>query len=250
MKVYLAGFKTIEKHYTEPTKDIYLLSSFYEHRTGKHGDYVNQKNHILDSGAFSFFGGGKKIDWNEYVKKYCDFIKKTDQELFFELDIDKVTSLNHAEELRTKIEQSTGKQPIPVWRPSRGVDYWHKMCEEYNYVAISASGAYDSAWTRDKKAIPVIQKMLSIAKTNNCKVHGLGFTVMKLLPLMKFDSIDSTTWLNAAKFGELQWFANGIINKKQAAQEKKRTIKSKEKDMLKFNFNEWVKFQKYADANL
>jgi len=67
---------------------------------------------------------------------------------------------------------------------------------------------------------------------------------------LKFDSIDSTTWLNAAKFGELQWFANGIINKRQAAQENKKTIKSKEKEMLLFNFNEWVKFQKYAEQNL
>lgn len=34
MKIYLAGYKTIEKHYNQSTKDIYLLSSFWEQRTG------------------------------------------------------------------------------------------------------------------------------------------------------------------------------------------------------------------------
>jgi len=250
MKVYLAGFKTIEKKYTEPTKDIYLLSSFYEHRNGRYGNYILGDNHILDSGAFSFFGGGKKVDWDNYTLQYCKFIKDTKQKLFFELDIDKVTSLTHAEILRDKIEQSTGMQPIPVWRPSRGIEYWHKMCEEYNYVAISASGAYDSAWTRKKKFIPILQTMLSIARKNSTKVHGLGMTSMSLIQKLRFDSIDSTTWLNAAKFGEFQWFSNNIINKKQARQLKKKTIKNKEKEMLNHNFNEWVKFQKYADKNL
>jgi hypothetical protein len=249
MKVYLAGFKTLEKHYEKDISKVNILSSFFEHKNGKFGDYVYSENHILDSGAFSFFGG-KKVDWQNYTNKYCDFIKKTNQKLFFELDIDSLTSLKHAENLRTEIEQKTGKQPIVVWHPSRGIDYWYKMCEEYNYVAISASGAYQSKWTRTEKGISAMFKMLSIAKKNNTKVHGLGYTVMKNLSNLQFDSIDSTTWLNAGKFGELQWFENGKINKRQAIQENKKTIKSKQTEMLINNFEEWIKFQKYADENL
>ena len=52
MIIYLAGYKTIEKYYKETTNDIYLLSSFWEHKSGKYGDYVLQDKHILDSGAF------------------------------------------------------------------------------------------------------------------------------------------------------------------------------------------------------
>tara|TARA_R110001606_G_scaffold117492_2_gene246995 strand:- start:1421 stop:2170 length:750 start_codon:yes stop_codon:yes gene_type:complete len=249
MKVFLAGFKTLEKHYEKDIKDVNILSSFYEHKNGKFGDYVYSDNHILDSGAFSFFGG-KKVDWGQYTNNYCDFIKKTNQKLFFELDIDSLTSLEHCENLRSEIEQKTGKQPIVVWHPSRGIDYWQKMCEEYKYVAISASGAYQSKWTRTEKGILAMSKMLNIAKKNNTKVHGLGYTVMKNLPKLPFDSIDSTTWLNAGKFGEIQWFENGKIHKRQALQEKMRTIKSKQKKMLINNFEAWIKFQKYADANL
>ena len=249
MKIYLAGFKAIAKHYNKPTKDIYLLSSFWEHKGGNYAEYVTQENHILDSGAFSFFGG-KKVDWKDYTNKYCSFINETKQNLFFELDIDNLTSLKYAEGLRKRIEDKTGKQPIPVWRPSRGIDYWYKMCEEYNYISISASGAYDSSWTRTKNGVLAMRKMLHIAHKNSTKVHGLGYTVMKNLSILNFDSVDSTTWLNAGKFGELQWFANGIINKQQAAKIKMQTIKSKQIKMLINNFNQWVHFQKYAEHNL
>lgn len=249
MKVYLAGFKTIAKHYKKDTSKINILSSFFEHKTGNFGDYVYNDNHILDSGAFSFFGG-KKVDWKDYTKKYCEFIKKTNQSLFFELDIDSLTSLEYAENIRTEIEQKTGKQPIVVWHPSRGIDYWHKMCENYNYVAISASGAYQSRWTRTEKGVLVMKKMITIAKKNKTKVHGLGYTNIEKLKELKFDSVDSTSWLMASRFGEFHWFEKGVIKKTTPRELKRETIKSKQTEMLINNLNQWVKFQKYADKNL
>ena len=68
MIVYLAGFKTIEKIWNKPTDDIYLLSSFWEHKTGKFGKYVTQEKHILDSGAFSMLKGKTNIDFNKYTE--------------------------------------------------------------------------------------------------------------------------------------------------------------------------------------
>jgi hypothetical protein len=65
MIVYLAAFKSLEKHFNEPTKDIYLLSSFWEHKSGRFGDYVLQDRHILDSGAFSAI--------NDKTGKYKNF---------------------------------------------------------------------------------------------------------------------------------------------------------------------------------
>lgn len=244
MKIYLAAFKTIEKKWLDSTNDIYLLSSFYEHKTGKYGDYVKQKKHLLDSGAFSFFGG-KKTDWIEYADKYAEFINKTNQQLFFELDIDTIKGLSYAEMLRNRIEKQTNKQSIPVWRPSRGVNYWYRMCEEYNYVAISASGAYDSSWRRKKRSIHVFNKMIAIAKQYNTKVHGLGFTTISQLKKIPFYSVDSTTWLNAQKYGELHYYSNGDIKR---IRDNRRLKNSSQ--MQVNNFREWVKFQRYADKIL
>ena len=248
MKVYLAGFKTIEKVWGKPTEDIYLLSSFYEHKTGRYGDYVFQEKHILDSGAFSFFGGGQSVDWKKYVGQYCDFIKKTNQKLFFELDIDLITSLKFAEQLRKEIEFQTGRQSIPVWRPSRGLEYWHKMIEEYSYVAISASGAFDSAWTRTNEGLRIMQKLLALAHAKNCKVHGLGYTFISTLKQVPFDSIDSTTWNVGGKYGNVCLFDK---NWNSARQRRPKNMRVKDvKNLHLYNFENWVKFQKYAEQNL
>lgn len=50
MILYLAGYKPCAKRWNLDTKDIYLLSSFWEHKSGHYGGYVCQEKHILDSG--------------------------------------------------------------------------------------------------------------------------------------------------------------------------------------------------------
>lgn len=94
MILYLAGYKYCAKRWNLDTKDIYLLSSFWEHKSGHYGSYVCQEKHILDSGAFSAFSGkNDSFDWDGYVKKYADFVLKNNIQCFFELDIDVVVGL-------------------------------------------------------------------------------------------------------------------------------------------------------------
>ncbi|MCS3283394.1 hypothetical protein NXV73_13890 [Bacteroides salyersiae] len=96
------------------TSDIYLLSSFWEHKSGKYGSYVLQEKHILDSGAFSAFSGKNNgFDWDGYVRKYADFILKNNIQKFFELDIDVVVGLRKVEYYRRYLEDKTGRKPIP-----------------------------------------------------------------------------------------------------------------------------------------
>lgn len=40
MILYLAGYKPCAKRWNLDTKDIYLLSSFWEHKSGHYGGYV------------------------------------------------------------------------------------------------------------------------------------------------------------------------------------------------------------------
>jgi len=206
MIVYLAGFKTIEKNWKEPTKDIYLLSSFWEHKNGKYGDYVCQENHILDSGAFSMLKGKTNINFENYTDQYIDFINKTNQKLFFELDIYKIIGIEKTEQLRKKIEQKTNKQTIPVWHKHLGFDYLIKLTNEYKYIAFGGFAIKDIT----KKDFKYIPYLLDICKKNNCKVHGLGFTQGSYLKNKNFNfySIDSTTWLVGGKFGNICNFDN------------------------------------------
>lgn len=245
MKVYLAGFKTIEKHWDKPTKNIYLLSSYYEHRSGKCGKYVKQKKHMLDSGAFTFMQNKSKlIDWDKYIKQYALFINKYNIDLFFELDIDSMVGLKEVERLRAKLERLTGKRCIPVWHKSRGKDYWLQMVKDYDYVAIGGIASKEIK----KNEYPVFNWFINEAKKQNCKVHGLGFTHSSLLRKYKFDSVDSTTWNVGGKYGNVC-----VIDKNGLPTQKYKKENSKVKYVSELNihnFKEWVRFQKYAEKHL
>lgn len=250
MIIYLAGFKTIEKIFNKSTEDIYLLSSFWEHKAGKFGDYVVQDKHILDSGAFSAIndktGKYKNFDWDSYVKKYIAFIKHTKQKLFFELDIDCVVGLEKVEYYRKQIEDAIGIPPIVCWHSNRGADYWIKSCENYPYVAIGTTKASEDG-KRIRSNPNILNWFINNAHKNNAKIHGLGFTSVPWLNKLKFDSVDSTTWINGCKFAELTKFNNGeFINRRPSINQRGINPKGR----LINNFNEWVKFQKYAEYNL
>jgi len=130
MNIYLAGFHG-EKNRTNQNdilkQKIYVLESFAYIKDWQLPLIKNEWNFLLDSGAFTFMDNVQErttgIDWNDYVKRYADFINKMNIDLFFELDIDSILSLKEVEKLREKLEKLTGKKSIPVWHRSRGIDY-------------------------------------------------------------------------------------------------------------------------------
>jgi hypothetical protein len=248
MNVYLAGCNPSELKKID--NKIYVLESFaYIKKHIKEINLLINNNFLLDSGAFTFIGKNKNnINWEKYIDEYIDFINKYNIDLYFELDIYSVVGLKKTEILRKKIEDKTGKKSIPVWHIFLGIDYYKKLCEEYDYIAIGASGRHDSKWTRTNPE--KLKALVLYAKNKKVKVHGLGYTVLKQLKLIPFYSVDSTTWLNAGKFGEYQIFTGDSIKKIQAKSINKKTILSKVAEMQKHNFKEWIKFQKYAKNRL
>ncbi len=248
MKIFLAGTNSRPYIHTEQEQNICVLESFYYMQDWmkpyirKHWDF------LLDSGAFTFMGNNdtNTIDWNAYLTKYIDFINEMDIDHFLELDIDSVVGIKKVEELRARLEKETGKKSIPVWHPSRSLNYYHKMVEDYDYVALSLSGKYTSRWIRNSGGLNVISKLLDIAKKQNCKVHGLGYTKLNHLPKLKFHSVDSTAWIYGNRGGYLYQFNGKSIDK--INNPKGKRLKSRA--VAIHNFKEWVKFQKYAINNL
>jgi hypothetical protein len=254
MKVYLASFKTIERYYKKPTKDIYLLSSFWEHKEGEFGEYVYQEKHILDSGAFSAINDKsskfRNFNWDSYLKKYIDFIKHTNQKLFFELDIDCVVGLKKVEYYRKKIEDAIGIPPIVCWHANRGKEYWLKCCEEYPYVAIGTTRANNTGMLIRKNPM-ILKWFIETAHRSNTKIHGLGFTSVPWLKELKFDSVDSTTWLSGGKFGVVCRFNKNFSKMNNYRPKNRNNIRVKSKIELDiYNFEVWVQFQRFADKNL
>jgi hypothetical protein len=245
MKIYLAGSGWEKICWANKNFfNFNRLESFVYLSEFEKGILSNYNNFLLDSGAFTYLNKNKnkKVDWENYVKTYGEFVRTKKIKTFFELDIDPIVGLKEVERLRDVLENTAEKKCIPVWHKSRGFDYWKKMVKEYNYVAIGGIVTQEIKRTQYDIFLP----LLKIAKENNCKVHGLGFTNLKGMEKYKFYSVDSTSWLSGNKFGSVYLF-NGKTMQKQNKVIGQRV---KTKEVAIHNFNEWVKFSKYAEQNL
>lgn len=222
----------------------YILESFYyadedtERLIPYFGDF------LLDSGAFTFMQNSKThVEWDEYIERYADFINRNHVDKFFELDIDSVVGYEKVLGYRKKLEALVGKQCIPVWHKSRGIKEFQRMCDEYSYAAIG--GIVSKEIKPDQyKAFP---GMITEAHKRGCKLHGLGFTNLSLLPLIHFDSVDSTAWTTGNRFGFIYQF-NGKTMVKHKVPDGKRLGDSRRVALI--NYMEWIKFQKYAERSL
>lgn len=249
MKLYMArnvmGLKS-EVVFEDTVKKWkpFILESFYyadektENLLKYFGDFM------LDSGAFTFMQNSKShLDWEEYLERYADFVKRNKVQKFFELDIDSVVGYNQVKKYRRKLERLTGKQVIPVWHKSRGKEEFVRMCKEYDYVALGGIVAKEIK-TDEWKYFPWF---INTAHENECKIHGLGFTSLQSLNVYKFDSVDSTAWTSGNRFGFVYHF-NGKTMVKTDCPKGKRLADSKKVALN--NYIEWIKFQKYAEENL
>lgn len=201
---------------------------------------------LLDSGAFSFMQGKAAVDWDKYIEDYAEFINHHKIDLFFELDIDSVVGLPEVERLRAKLERLTGKQPIPVWHPTRTKEYWiEKMCKKYPYVAIGSIAANNITREKLEAAYPWF---ITTAHQYGCKIHGLGYTSVSGMKKYHFDSVDSTAWLYGNRGGYLYIFnpLKGDFDKINVPAGKRLSSQN----VARWNFNEWIKFQEYAKKYL
>ena len=242
MKIFLAGTNSGKR--ASGLENIrYVLESFYYFRDWQIPYLKKWESFMLDSGAFTFLNSAKEnIDWDDYTLRYADLINKHDIKLFFELDIDPIVGIKEVERLREKLEKLTNKRCIPVWHKSRGLEYFKQMCIDYKYVAIGG------IVTKEIKAKEYgqLKWFIDVAHRSGCKVHGLGFTSMKWLPKLNFDSVDSTSWKSGLRFGQLYLLKNGLMT---FSVMKNRRVKSG-KVIDTHNLAEWCKFQRYAEHNL
>ena len=249
MDIYLAGLDGRGTMIHEGTsenlfKKSMILQSFFNANKFTEDVVIPQvSKFLLDSGAFSFFSGGKGTNWDEYLRDYADFINRNKVDRFFELDIDSLVGYDKVLQMRRELERMTDKPCIPVWHKSRGKEAFIQMCKDYDYVSIG--GIVSKEITKPEyKYFPWF---IDTAHKYGAKIHGLGFTNLADLPKYHFDSVDSTSWTAGNKFGTIYQF-NGktIVNYDRP----KGTRLTDAKTVAVHNFTEWVKFQQYAKTHL
>jgi hypothetical protein len=243
MKLYLAGFQAHHPLFFE-LKPRYVLESFF-YLKAETFQQLQCELFLLDSGAFTFLNTPQTIksgslNWDDYVRRYADFINAHQIKQFFELDIDAVVGLPEVERLRRLLEQRTGQACIPVWHRSRGRAYWEALIREYRYIALGGI-ALRHITKSEHRYFPAL---LDSAHAQGCRVHGLGFSPPATLHRYPFDSVDSTTW-NGNRYGRIYYFENGKIKIKIAPG--KRIITEKVTAARRCSLAAWVQFQRMLD---
>lgn len=242
MRVYLAG-TSVKPNLLNRHNIPYYLESFYSIKEWQIPFIQNNEKFMLDSGAFTFMNNFKgTINWKDYIDKYAEFINKYNIKYFFELDIDVLVGYEKVKEYTKYLEAKVRKKCIPVWHKSRGIEEWKRLTKEYDYVAIGGIVIKEIKPIDYKYFIP----LLEIAKKNNCKVHGLGFTATKELYKYHFYSVDSTNWLSGGRFGSIHNFNGKFIESKSFKDKRAKDYKV----IDEHNIKEWIKFQNYADKYL
>lgn len=255
MKLFLSSYEiNPDLEILTETKPLFVLGSFFylkkckKDYLDKYMNYVKTqcKDFILDSGAFSMLSGSKnkesfleKLD--NYITEYIEFINKYDIKNFIELDIDKIIGYKKVKQIREKIERETNKKSIPVFHLTRGIEEYKKLIKNYPYVCIGGIAIKDIKKKDYKKIFPTLLKM---AKLQNCKVHGLGFTVSNVNEF-DFYSVDSSSWKASVRYARIGIFDNKkkiIVYKKIS--ETKKINKNLLKEILIVSGKEFIKFQK------
>lgn len=244
MKIFLAGTASY-RDIVELNPPKYLLESFYYIKDWQMPIITQTDDFLLDSGAFTFMRSSKThVVWEEYIERYADFINRNNIQKYFELDIDNFVGYDKVLEYRKRLEWLTNKPVIPVWHKSRGIDDFKSMCDEYSYAAIGGFAIKDIT----QKEYKYIPSFIKLAHNKKCKLHGLGFTSTSFFNKVRFDTVDSTTWTIGGRMGNMCYFnGNGMRQYCPSLNGKKPIDLNK---LTKHNYNEWIKFQKYAENHL
>ena len=236
MKLCLAATYAKGKAFNFDLKSLnYVLESFYYIKPWQTEQINNVEFFLLDSGAFTFLNKkSSNIDIIDYVDRYADYIKQNNIEYYFELDIDSLIGYSEVKKIRQRLERKTKNKCIPVWHKSRGIKEFKNLCKKYDYVSIG--GIATKEITSGEYFL--LNSFCDYAHSQNCKIHGLGFTPCDLSNY-RFDSVDSTSWIYGGKFGKRNIFSNG----KMSTTYPNERLHYLEHD--KYNLKQWLLYQEF-----
>lgn len=217
MKIFLAGAENkSHSHVLKNTKAEHVLVSYLlmtknsssekikERMIWLKGEYPTAKI-ICDSGAATLQKGVSEKELDLIADRYKNFIKDH-KDLFFtcvELDIYNLFPKQKILDIRKELEKYT-ENLLPVWHGNMTIDEWKVLLKNYKYVGIGQT---------KNLSVNMLKCLLKLAIEAKVKVHGFAVTQMNRLKECPFYSVDSTTWLNGALYGNALEFKGGIIKK-------------------------------------
>lgn len=198
MRIYFAGVDRpsfLPILWENGARNILISYADYRKSFAKFSEHLSnyQFNILLDSGAYSAFTRGIKLD----VREYADFLLEFGDwfEYYFNLDV--IGDYEASWENQRYLE-SRGLKPVPVVHYGEEPGLVEQLGKEYDLVAL---GGMVPIPTRE---LDVWLREVFYDTDGNLrnlpKLHGLGLTTKSLLKKYWFYSSDSTRWLTGKKF--------------------------------------------------
>jgi hypothetical protein len=168
---------------------------------------------LIDSGAFSAWNRGLKINIDHYVE-FIEKVKKieTIHKIYF-INLDVIPHIKGTKPTKEQISiacekgienyhyiKSKGHSTIHTFHQFEDFKYLERIvkeCNDYNYIGISPAND-QSVESRNEW----LTKVYSNIK-NNVRTHILGLTAKDSLEQFPCYSADSSSWINVGRFGEL-----------------------------------------------
>tara|TARA_R110000751_G_scaffold167061_1_gene272925 strand:- start:612 stop:1511 length:900 start_codon:yes stop_codon:yes gene_type:complete len=250
MNLYFAGAEVWHQvlddiQVTKQLASYHYMTDFNDKK--KDAVFNRHRNIFIDSGGFSAFTQGVKIN----IDDYCDFIKKYKKQITYYAQLD-VIGDEQGTERNQKYMESQGLNPLPVFHFKGDYKRLEALVKEYDYICLGGLVPLSRA---KPILIAHLDKCFSIIK-DNCKVHGFGMTGMDILKRYPWYSVDSTSWIEASRRGTHYEFKNGKMNMLSTSDKKKATYKSigfsgKQKGLWRLrlihSIKEWLKLEIYIN---
>jgi hypothetical protein len=211
MRIYIAGIGTQiggNRYTLDQANYPYLLESYYYLTKGSDSiEDFRGRRLFLDSGAFSAFTKGVKIDIEEYARYVIK--NKTIVEVAANLDDlsnDKEAAAKNTAVNQKRLEALTrgsGVPIIPVFHCREDTKWLKLLMDKYEHIALGGMVPESTPWLRGWLDDLFTRFICNPDGTPRVKVHGFGLTTFDLMFRYPFYSVDSTSWVLVARYGSI-----------------------------------------------
>lgn len=163
---------------------------------------------MLDSGAFTVWSKGMKIDINDYID-FC----KSHPKISYYVCLDVIPGTIQNRKVTKEMKEQAAKQSfanymrmcsklpqekvLPVWHRGENTSwidrYMEEGCRYIGFGGLVGGGG--------GKEIPIESGFKVLENYEGVRVHGFGLTSIRLMTMFPWHSVDSTSWIKQGAYG-------------------------------------------------
>lgn len=151
---------------------------------------------LIDSGAFTAFTKGEKIDRVEY----CEWLLKEAKYITHAAALDVIgdwkASAKNYEWMLNRLGDKV--KILPAWHLGSPLEELDRLCRETDYMAIGGCVPYSK---QPKVLMRHLIQAHKVAAKHGTKLHGLGITGRETMTRLPWHSVDSSAWQSGHRFG-------------------------------------------------